>query len=435
VISRVQPHTVLESRRIPLLPRGRLAWPASTEAGMHSRLVVLVLGATIATIPAENLVVVGSFGTLTRLLALIATGLAMLDCIRLGRVRPMTPAFAALCVYALWSAATWFWTVSPELTAEHLWSFCQKMAFAWTIFELSDSDDHRRILIGSYVAGGLGASALAIRAFATGTALSAEMQSRYGITGADPNDLALALVIAAPMAVYLAMTASHRLVRAMSVLSIPLIVMATLVTGSRGGLLALLATSAVTLALYIVTPRGRIIAICVLAGLAVSLYLGSRILPPEITKRYAGIGSEVASGTMSNRTIVWRAALDLIESRPFNGFGAGAFPDAAAARAGVSSVAHNTYLSVAAEQGLIGLGFLLLVIAITARSVRRMGGDRFKLWATTLAAWGVGVAGLTWENSKPTWFILALFSGYCVSRATQPGMRKLRIYARTSDHI
>jgi O-antigen ligase len=396
---------------------------------------VLALAATIATIPAETLIVVGTFGTLTRLLALIATGLAVLDCIRLGRVRPMSPAFAALCMYALWSAATWLWTVSPELTAERLWSYCQKMAFAWAIFELSDSETHRRFLIGSYVAGALAASALALRAFVNGAALSSEMQSRYGITGADPNDFALALVIAAPMAVYLAMTASNRLVRAMSILSIPLICMATLVTGSRGGLLALLATSAVTLTLYIVTPRGRIIALCVLAGLSLSVYLGSRVLSAELTKRYAGIGTEVASGTMSNRTVVWRAAVDLIERRPFNGFGVGAFPEAAAARSGESTVAHNTYLSVAAEQGLIGLGFLLLVIAVSGRSIRRMGGNALKLWATTLAAWGVGVAGLTWENSKPTWLILAMFSAYCVSHASPRRIRKFGIYARTSNHV
>jgi O-antigen ligase len=435
VISRLQPRTRFESRWIPVSRSARLAWPASEADHLHSGLVVLFLALTIATIPAENLIVVGSFGTLTRLLALIATGLAAMDCIRLGRVRPMSPAFAALCVYVLWSAATWLWTVSPELTAARLWSYCQKIAFAWTIFELGDSEDHRRVLVGSYVAGALAASALAIRAFANGAALSAEMSSRYGITGADPNDLALALVIAAPMAVYLAMTGSNKLVRAMSILSIPLIFMATLVTGSRGGLLALLAASAVILALYIVTPRGRIIAVCVFAGLALSVYLGSRMLPSAIVERYSGIGSEVTSGTMSNRTVLWRAALELIANRPFNGYGAGAYPDAAESLSGVNSVAHNTYLSVAAEQGLIGLGLLLLVIAVAGISIRRMGGHRFKLWAATLAAWGVGVNGLTWENSKPTWLILALFSAYCVSQASQPGIRKLSIYARTSNQF
>jgi len=414
-----------------------MAWPASNAAQLHSGLVVFVLASTIATIPAEALIVFGEFGTLTRLLALIATGLVLMDCIRLGSVRQISPAFAALCLYTLWSAATWFWTVSPELTAERLWSYCQKIVFAWTIFELCDCEKHRRILIGSYILGASAAAALSIRAFASGASLAAigDLQTRFGIVGADPNDLALAMVVATPMAVYLTMTGSSRLFRAMSILSIPLICMGALVTGSRGGLLALLATSVVTLMLYIVTPRGRVIAICVLAGLALSVYLGSRVLPPTIVKRYIGISSELATGTMSNRTVIWRAAVDLIETRPFNGYGIGAFPEAVSERAGEIIVAHNSYLSIAAEEGLIGLGLLLLVIAITGSSVRNMGGHRFKLWASTLAAWGVGAAGLTWENSKPTWLILALFSTYCISRGSQSDLRKLRTYARTSNHV
>jgi O-antigen ligase len=74
----------------------------------------------------------------------------------------------------------------------------------------------------------------------------------------------------------------------------------------------------------------------------------------------------------------------------------------------LGTVAHNTFLSVLAELGLIGLSFFVVILAIVVHQAANQPKWLSWLWLTVLAIWVIGVFTLTWEYRKTTWLFLSL---------------------------
>ena len=117
----------------------------------------------------------------------------------------------------------------------------------------------------------------------------------------------------------------------------------------------------------------------VLAVVLISTIGISALFLPVIGKRIRRITSDV-----STHTTIWKSAWAMFDSRPLVGVGPGAFaihfPEfrpADYARHGVTSIAlraHNEYLEILAEAGMLGaMSFLLLIGLVVAGSVRRLG--------------------------------------------------------------
>ena len=391
--------------------------PASVQSAF-STLALLAAMAMIATIPGETVVVIDQLGTLTRALGGIAVCSALLACISSNRMRRLSPAHWILLCYVFWNCITALWSPNPEATRIQLSRYGQSLLLVWIVFEQARTDVRRRALMASYVAGAAIAAVFVLKAYLEGNPLSSDR--RYGAPGSDPNDLGLCLVLAVPLAGYLALKAQHLLSRSLAALSIPLLLVGISFTGSRGAMLALAACAAVSLAFCFKTGRVRGAAFIGLLAASAMVLVGMGSLPQTLVRRYADIPSELESGTMSNRLKLWSTSFDLITDRPLTGHGAGAFPTASGSHGGLPDVAHNTYLSVAAEQGAPGLFLLLSVVVAITLITRSAGPAAFHLWLITAAAWGVGIAGLTWEGAKATWFILGLFAGYSAPPRSAP---------------
>jgi O-antigen ligase len=108
--------------------------------------------------------------------------------------------------------------------------------------------------------------------------------------------------------------------------------------------------------------------------------------------------------------------LEAFRDHAFLGVGAGAYGPTILRVVDVPYVAHNTFLSVLVELGVIGALLLLALLASFYYCAKRMQYLERCLWMTLLLTWTVGVSALTWEYRKPTWFLFSLLTAHVYSR-------------------
>jgi O-antigen ligase len=109
---------------------------------------------------------------------------------------------------------------------------------------------------------------------------------------------------------------------------------------------------------------------------------------------------------------LWVAGVHAFQRRPVVGYGTGGFVRAITPELGLrSNVAHNTYLSVLVEQGIVGLTLYLMMFVAVFRSVRRLPKLERRFALVLMATVGLAISSLTWEHRKPVWFLLAVLLG------------------------
>jgi O-antigen ligase len=241
----------------------------------------------------------------------------------------------------------------------------------------------------------------------------------------NPNELASTLVAALALSLGLA-TALRRLplVRLAAAAGAALCAAGIFLTGSRGALVGL----AVALAAFLVIGarwRGRLIvvaAVVVVAGVGYYRYLASA----ELRAHVSGVGSGEA------RLDLWTVGWRMVEDQPVRGLGAGQFnvssvhyllqPGAIGrgdAFIGTPKVAHNTYLEVWVELGLVGLilflSLLIFCLYATLKAVRvfvRLGDDEMAMIARTLFVAIAGVMAAAFFGSREYTKELWLLAGF-----------------------
>lgn len=374
------------------------------------RVAFLCVLAVVLVLPIENVFVIPGVGSLSRLAGILLILSAVPAFLGRGylQFRRQPVVVMLLALYVLWALASLMWSVEPASTMSYVFTFVQLLILVVVIWQLCVTDRDRRAVQQAYVIGSAIAVFEGIRNFVLG---NEAVYQRFSVSNTDPNDYALILALAIPMAWDL--FANQRgYVRVLNLLCIPLALVGIILTGSRGGsLAAAVALLVIPLGFMSLDRFGRrtILALLVAGLLAVPFFwtdivttVGSNI------DRISTLGEELSSGTLNDRAIIWDLGMEAFGERPLTGVGGGAFPAAIEKAAGVRELAHNTFISVAVEMGLVGLllfGSVLMVLAvplIRSYSVRTMPG--VVLLLTLL----IGITPLTWEFRKPTWLVIAL---------------------------
>jgi O-antigen ligase len=205
------------------------------------------------------------------------------------------------------------------------------------------------------------------------------VSGRFGPAGADPNTYAL-LVAIALFAAYFGLLRQHTII---AYLLVPVFIYGIFATGSRTGLIALVATP--LLAMFV--PRlptrlgWRVLPMYVLgtAAVAVIVFAIPSVGDPAL-ERVMTISQIQSEETWNGRWNNWQGALDVVASHPILGVGAGNYAEAAidysesvqakSIRDGaVKGVAHNAPLGVASELGLVGLILFLGILFFSVKTV------------------------------------------------------------------
>jgi len=362
----------------------------------------------VFSIPWEKSIQAPGVGTLSHLLGIVAFVAGAIVAVRRGSVRPPNLAIAWAALWVLWSALTYFWSLDRPATAMRAVTFAELLAMVWLIWDSCGTALRQTRLMQFYVWGAVAASASTFLRYFQGRET---YYLRYTAPGFDPNDFGLILALSIPVALYLALRARGP-VRWWYGAAVLAVMIAVLLTASRTALIATFAAFGFALWTWREADwKQRISSLLLLALLLLGML---QFAPASSRSRLATISTELTRGTLHDRTVIWKAGLKVLKSHPVAGVGAGAYPEAVRPWLGTPGVpghqyvAHNTFLSVLVEGGIIGFGLYALLLGTLALFIWNMRATERALWSVVLAVWVVGVSTLTWEHYKPGWLLMAL---------------------------
>lgn len=361
-------------------------------------------------IPFELFIHFEEFGTMGRLIGVVAFGVGVVNVVLHGRLRPLAPFHVLTLFFVLWAGLTAFWTLDVDETRERVWTYAQLAFMVWLIWELAPTRDRQLDLLQAYVLGAYVSVMDTLMKFLAGVE---QQTGRFAATGFNPNDLGFTLVLAIPMAWCLALIRPKGILAWVNRLYVVFGMIAVILTASRGSFIpAFAALLIIPWTLTKLRFRSRI-AICV-AG-AASLVLIARFVPQTSWDRLSTASSEIESGSFNERGDIWRSGLEALVDHPLQGVGAGAYSVAIEPILGWQRPPHQTFLSVLVGQGIVGLVLWLAMFVAAFLPVLRMPVVEKKLWIVILLTLGIGLQVRTWDYRKPLWLILGVLAAHGVS--------------------
>ena len=413
-----------------LVPEMRRPWPSQRSAynrvpRSHARageitglgkLAFASLWLLVFSIPWEDAITISDFGTSARLVGMVTVGLGFLAIIERGAVRQPATGHVMLLLFVVLAALSYLWSLYPEGTVVQVFSYVQLFAMVWLIWELSPRARDQMRLMQAYVFGTFVSGIDTIYLFLSH---QESVYQRYAGARLDANDLGLMMALSIPVSYYLLIQAQGRMVW---VYRLQLVLAGTtiLLTASRGAALAsMVALTIVPLTHARLTGRQKIAVLFTV----LLLVCGALVFVPSTSwDRLSTMPGEFTQGTLTGRTVIWKAGWDLFRAHPVLGVGANAFRTSVSRVLAVpvntdvqalTPVAHNTFLSVLAEEGVIGFTLFCALLSVLALSLRALPPFQQQLWLVCLGVWVIGVSGLTWETRKPTWFFFGLLIAQC----------------------
>lgn len=327
-------------------------------------------------------------------------------------------------VLAVWAATSVLWARDPGTTLSGAFRLAQMLFLVFLVFSAISERGHLRLFASAFIAGAVLTSALGLLGLAADPG-SSGAESRFGGAFGNPNNLAAVVLPALALAGFQLFAARRSTERLLLAGSGIFLVLVLFLTQSRGGLagFAVMSVLAVVVAAPFRTRAMVLVSAILISGLAYFTLVAS----PSERLRVTTLSAAASTG----RDDLWNVALQMTQDHPLGGVGMDNFTIVAPEylqqnldihrsdlflRANATEV-HNTYLSVLAELGVVGLILFLVVLGtvlgVACRSARRLArGD--DLEADLLArALIVGAAGMlvayfffSAEFEKQLWLIM-----------------------------
>src|SRR5579862_253174 len=387
-----------------------LLFPVETSLGIFALLVpfdqVLVLGKSDFTISWFT----GAFAGATLVLHGAMTH------------RFRTPARSEFywAAFIFWTVASLTWSIDPATGMKRLPSVVALFGvyIVAANFQITRQELSRVLLLA--VAGGTVAASIIIFQFGHNIPFEGRGSLAVNGTEANPNELAASLILPASLALCGLLARGSRLKRGALMAVLVVIASSIFLSMSRGSLLALAA--ALLFCMFRVGVNKR---------LMLALVLGAPLL--FLSSLFYQRLEESLTGRGTGRYDIWLAGAQIVKDHPIIGVGLANFPVAYAKVAGYAHVfpshgyvreAHDAYLQVCAETGIIGLILFLGALRAQLKEVRAAISRRVEYSAIALEAscWGMLVAALSgniqWNKSFWLVFILlALVTRQCHSES------------------
>ena len=373
----------------------------------------------IFIIPWEDSITIAAIGSLARLFGVVVAGFWLLTVLSEGQFRKPHLFHGLVLLFFLWNTLSYIWTSDVTRTTERIKTYGQIFLLLLIVWELYRKPTDLKAGLQAYVLGSYVCIGSSLYNYIHGT-VAVKYEIRFSATGVNAVDLALLLSLSIPIAWHLFLQADrkkNRFLKFVNLAYIPLAIFAILLTGSRTSLFALIPA-----VIFIARPKrldiGQFIIISLF--LVISLFVILSILPQAVIDRLATTAASIGSEDIGGRVDLWREALSVFLQNPIIGTGAGAIG------ASIGSWAHQTFLSILAETGLVGFMLFILILAVVLNQTARLFKEYSGLWFSIFFIWAIGVLSLSWEMKKVTWLFLNFVIIEGVSLAEQYRAERLK---------
>jgi O-antigen ligase len=359
----------------------------------------------IFTIPWEGAVRFPGFGTGSKLIGIAVGGLWVATVVLTRQVR-RPPAFLVVAfVFVLWIALSVFWSADVSTSLPEALAWFQQLGLAFVLWDVFRT--RRAVLAGlqAYVLGAFVAVAWASANYLAGNPFYTHYD-RFSPGDTNPDGFGFLLALAVPVAWYLAALAGSERAgrwRVVNYAYLPVAFLGLALSGTRTALIAALVGMLFGLATVTrLRPWARI-AVAVLLASAVYLLLPV-VAPLRSFERLGTTGTELTQGDLNGRLEQWQQGLASFSDHPLLGVGVNMYRSVN----NLGKVAHNSYLSVLVELGLVGFVLFASILALVLMSALAHRGWERAFWLTLLLVWAIGASTLTWEHRNSTWLFLTL---------------------------
>ncbi len=239
------------------------------------------------------------------------------------------------------------------------------------------------------------------------TTLFSDIEGRVVSTFENPNVLAEYLIMLIPLAFALMLTSDKHSSRSAAFVTLCTSTLCLVFTWSRGAWLGFLFSAVIMLIMY----SKKVLAF-ILSGIALLPFVPF-VLPDSIINRFTSIGN-LADTSTSYRVHIWSGVMRMLKDYWFSGIGTGypAFAEVypAYSLSGIETAphAHNLFLQIITEHGIVVLLLFLIIIFFFAQSVFTFNkyeptGKKYIPVAMMCGIFAVLVQGLTdyvWYNYR-----------------------------------
>jgi O-antigen ligase len=343
--------------------------------------------------------------SLVKITAPIALGFSII-LILLGRpIRFVTDFNVASLLYISWVIFSYVWAVMPgsydtNQAVDPIQAINNNfyiLLVSWLLLQLIETETDLKWSAFAYVLGAAWLIYLAITSYQTGITVE-----RVDIKGHDPNELSVKVALALPLMIYLMINAQAKFYWIIGWVFVPFAIFSILITASRTGAIVLVLG---LLSFWVLPQRLGVWAKSIMLILAIaSLIIIASFVSPAAVERLLSTGSELSEGTLNERSIIWQYAFEVWQQHPIVGQGIGSFRRIIN-EYNVNLTAHNSFIGIAVEQGIIGLLFYLAVLLVIAQYVIRLPSALKTLLSLLLGIVILGQMSMTLQDRLYIWFI------------------------------
>jgi O-antigen ligase len=313
--------------------------------------------------------------------------------------------FLLIVVFFLVVASSYAWSISPEYTWIKIKASIQMVITTVLVLNLVNNKKKLLLIIQFFLLGSFVSIFGLLYSFFFDKPFFRDI-TRYTSQGLNPNDLGVIVALIIPLAWYLLTELKTSSIKKVVLLFIPLALMAIFLTGSRAAFVSLLSAIMIIPISYInATKTTKLV---VISSFIFASYFALFVVPSGTINRVVNLYSSAQEDNLSERIDIWKSSKGFITENLFLGVGAGSFKTAVARNTGRERVAHNTWLSILGEEGVLGLCTFLIIFVLLWFKISKLPDEEKKVWSIVLLTWFLGTSVMSWDFHPITWLIFSL---------------------------